>query len=569
MNALSIWSITALLASAATALAICPDCISERATLAEEIDAADAAVIARLVKAAPPFEYGPNELGEFAAPDPDAGKATFAVVDILRGDDILVGVEEFQAVFFGEPKVEEFYLVTAIADPLDWAIPIPVSKTAADYIRQLDLLAASGPERLRFFLDYLQHEDTLLALDAYEEFARAPYDEVLLLKEDLDREKLRQWIRDPLITSNRRSLYFVLLGICGQESDIAWLESMIVSDRHRLTRGTEVGAVSAMALGGGPGLALSGEAVSMELNRMKNGFRAMIGCYLKLRGTDGLDLVDEQVLRDPIIDTTEMHSALMALRTAAEETNSVPLPRITESMRLALAVPDYADQAITDLARWEDWSIVERLIAMFREPTQNAWTRQAIVGYLDLAAQQPSEAGKAAADAMVEFEQLDPKAVKNARTLASFGFLAGGSRDDGNSIPPNAVRPTDESESPDDEIDAETDAEMNAEMALDDDILPIAVADENTEDSPPTPLPPTPEAEAAAVAKPPTESIAAEGAQADTGKVNVAPPAVPKPTTVAGVEPLDQPSNTTLVGVPLLGAAALMALFYFILKGGI
>ncbi len=564
MKNILFWSAVAISLSATKALAVCPDCISERATLAEEIEAADAAVIARLVKAAPPFDYGPNELGEFAAPDPDAGKATFAVVDILRGDDILVGVDEFAAVFFGEPKDEELYLVTAIADPLDWAIPIPISQTAADYIRQLDLLPVAGIERLRFFLKYLQHEDTLLALDAYEEFARAPYEEVLLLKDDLDREKLRKWIRDPLITSNRRSLYFVLLGICGQESDIEWLEEMIVSDRRRLTVGTEVGAATAMAVGGGPALVVSGEAVSMELNRLKNGFRAMIGCYLKLRGPEGLELVDEHVFRDPVIDTTEMHSALMALRTAAEETKSVPLPRITESMRLALGHPDFADQAITDLARWEDWSVTDRLIAMFREPSQNAWSRQAIVAYLDLAAQQPGEVGETATAAVKEFEQLDPKAVKNARTLASFGFLAGGSRDTGDSIPPNAMRPTADSESPD--------AETDAEIAADDDILPIAISDD---------LPPNPEAESSngvdPTDEPPIEAIAVDeditsddmSGDVTTDRDEAAPVATPAPTQVAEIDPVELPSNTTLVGVPLLGAAALVVLFYFILRGGI
>ena len=41
---------------------------------------------------------------------------------------------------------------------------------------------ASGPERLAFFQEYLEHEDPLLAQDAYDEFARAPYADVQALK---------------------------------------------------------------------------------------------------------------------------------------------------------------------------------------------------------------------------------------------------------------------------------------------------------------------------------------------------------------------------------------------------
>ena len=33
----------------------------------------------------------------------------------------------------------------------------------------------SGADRLAFFQEYLEHEDPLLAQDAYDEFARAPY----------------------------------------------------------------------------------------------------------------------------------------------------------------------------------------------------------------------------------------------------------------------------------------------------------------------------------------------------------------------------------------------------------
>ena len=40
---------------------------------------------------------------------------------------------------------------------------------------------------LVFFLDYLEDQDEMLARDAYDEFAKSPYDDVKALKSDIDR----------------------------------------------------------------------------------------------------------------------------------------------------------------------------------------------------------------------------------------------------------------------------------------------------------------------------------------------------------------------------------------------
>ena len=45
-------------------------------------------------------------------------------------------------------------------------------------------------------------------------------------------------------------------------------------------------------------------------------------------------------------------------------------------MRLLLDNPDFADQVIPDLARWEDWSVMDRLVEMFKAGDEKSYVRR-------------------------------------------------------------------------------------------------------------------------------------------------------------------------------------------------
>ena len=92
---------------------------------------------------------------------------------------MLKGAKEIGVVFFGDSNREKTYMVTGIGkEKIDWTTPLPLSATAVKYVKQLQTVPPAGPERLVFFQDYLENEDPLLAQDAYDEFARAPYSEL-------------------------------------------------------------------------------------------------------------------------------------------------------------------------------------------------------------------------------------------------------------------------------------------------------------------------------------------------------------------------------------------------------
>jgi hypothetical protein len=74
-----------------------------------------------------------------------------------------------------------------------------------------------------------------------------------------------------------------------------------------------------------------------------------------------------------------------------------------------------ADLVIPDLARWEDWSQIERLVRLFKEADEeSSWVRVPVVNYL-LVCPKPE-----AKQYIKELEKIDPDAVKRARIFLPF-----------------------------------------------------------------------------------------------------------------------------------------------------
>jgi hypothetical protein len=202
------------------------------------------------------------------------------------------------------------------------------------------------------------------------------------------------------------------------------LEEMLKSDIAEKKPVVDAMVSCGLALHGPMCLPVVSEMVSLDERRKKLGLDAIVACYLTLRGGDGLDLVDERFLKNPNVEYAYVYSTIMALRFHGESTEVLPKPRLLASMRLLLDNPDFADQVIPDLARWEDWSIMDRLVAMFKAGDEKSYVRSPVVTYLTVASEQPGDVGKRAAAALAELERLDPKAVKNAKNMMAFGFLA-------------------------------------------------------------------------------------------------------------------------------------------------
>jgi hypothetical protein len=390
----------------------CPFCSAVSLTFAQEIAQSEAAVIARLVEPPPASALGPGAEGPLP-------KGKFEVVKVLKGGDVVAaaghaadGGTPIETIMLDDQPIGTTFLLLAVEPTqLVWSSPIRVGERAIDYLKKLEGLPEKGPERLAFFLGYLEDEDDTLTRDAYDEFAVAPYEDVKALEDRMDATELLGWIEDPGVPANRRRLYATLLGVCGTPAD---------ADR-----------IAAILEGTGP---------AAEQPEVRNGLDALIACYVALRGEEALDLVDRLFLERSAgqaatedaptegentagakkeVPFTETYAAVMALRFLGEESDLVPRERVLASLKLLLDEPKLADLVIADLARWQDWSVVDRLVAIFKDAkADNIFVREPIVNYLR-ACPLPE-----AAAAVTELEAIDPEAVRRAATLAGLAGIA-------------------------------------------------------------------------------------------------------------------------------------------------
>ena len=375
----------------------CPFCSAVSLTFAQEIAQSQAAVIARLVEPPPAASLGPRADGPLP-------KAKFVVVEPLKGADLLAeagltggDAKQIETIMLEEKPVGSLFLIMGVEPPnLVWSSPIGVSDRAVAYLKQLADLPEKGADRLAFFQQHLEDADETLARDAYDEFAVAPYADVRDLRDRMNPAQLLAWIENPKVQANRRRLYATMLGVCGSPADAERI-----------------------------GKILDGTAVTEDQAEIRSGLDALIACYVTLRGPEGLDLVDRLFLdrtddgkaRD--IPFAETYAAVMALRFLGEESETVPRPRVLQSLRVLLEEPKLADLVIADLARWQDWSVIEKLVELFKTAkADNIFVREPVVNYLK-ACPLPE-----AAAAVAELETIDPEAVRRAGTLAGLAALA-------------------------------------------------------------------------------------------------------------------------------------------------
>lgn len=305
--------------------------------------------------------------------------AEFEIVSVLRGDDLIRPGQKIRVNYFGKAKPEQQFLLMGVDPPdLLWSSPLPVSTVAIDYVKSLTKLPKERIERLAFFLPYFEHSESMLARDAYDEFAKAPYADIKSMKGQFDRSKLLEWIQSTSLPPDRKRMYLVMLGVCGQPEDADLLEKLLRS----------------------------------EDENQRGGLDAMIACYLTLRGPAGLPLIDELFLTNKKSQYADTYAAIMALRFHGTEGGIIDKERVLQSMRLILDRPELADLVIPDLARWEDWTQIDKLSELFKSADEkSSWVRVPVINYLR-ACPLP-----AAETRLEELKTIDPAAFKRATSF--------------------------------------------------------------------------------------------------------------------------------------------------------
>ena len=364
----------------------CPFCSPVSQTFSQEIKSSDVVAIVTLKELAPSRNTDDLSQSDFD-PSRNIPKATFEIQDILKGAEHLADRGEIQAVYFGEAAAGAMFTITALGAPdLDWSTPLEISERVRDYLVTVAGQAIEGPERLVFFMNHLEDEEDILARDAYDEFARAPYEDVKALREQMDRERLIGWIQDNDLQPSRRRLYLTMLGVCGYATDADMLKEMIQSNDRRT----------------------------------KAALDALIACYLTLVGEEGLPLIEDLLLKNHDAEYTDTYAAIMALRFHADQGDPISPARVVQALHHMLERPELADLVVPDLARWEDWDSMPRLVQLFKDATEeNSWVRVPVVNFLRRCPLPEAQT------AIAELEQIDPDAVRRARTFFPYEYEFG------------------------------------------------------------------------------------------------------------------------------------------------
>lgn len=372
-----------LVAAAGPGLA-CPNCPQGMKSYAEHIAVADAVVLVEWVS-------GVKDTDE------QVGSTTVRVRQVVKGPAKSLEGKSLKLDRYRGSKKGDLFLAFATerenGTGLEWNDVVEVNPVSFQYVLKAPPLEADAAKRLPYFLKFLESSDSLVANDAFAEFANAEYKDILELAPQLPREKLSRWIANPETQAVRLGLYATLLGMCGNNDDAEVLKTQILKKD----------AVGAYRLG----------------------LEGLISGYLMIQGDKGLDLIDAKLLRDKSVPFSETYAAAQAVRFMWTYSNKISHERLCRSMEGLLTRTEMADLVIADLARWKDWQIQDRLVKMYGQGDYNTpGIKRAIIRFLITCSKQPAGAGKQAETAQEQIQkarghldrirQLDPKLVADA-----------------------------------------------------------------------------------------------------------------------------------------------------------
>jgi len=360
----------------------CPFCEAPSLTLTEQLNQADVSVLVQWVSS-----ESPNKEKGFA------GATTYEVVEVVH--DATMSYKAGAQILLDRDRPAQpgdlFLLLGTKGTNVEWSSPMAVSEASYQYIKQAPTQETAAYERLKYFVKFLEYPDAMVAGDAYGEFANAPYKDIVPVKDFFPRDDLRKWLTSNTTPKTRMGLYGLMLGLSGTEEDAKLLK----------------------------------EIIEQPTQDYRLGIDGIMAGYLLLTGEQGLPLIEESKLRNKDAVFSETYAGMQALRflwTYSPET--IPPERLRASMRILLERSDLADLVITDLARWEDWSVGDRLMQMYGEGDYNIPSiKRNIVRYFlvaerakpEKAGDPPPETAIKAKEYLEHIKTTDPKTFEAAK----------------------------------------------------------------------------------------------------------------------------------------------------------
>ena len=196
-----------------------------------------------------------------------------------------------------------------------------------------------------------------MSIDAWAEFANSTYDEVKAVRSEMPREKLRQWIADPMMSPERLGLYGMMLGLCGDTDDAEFLQAQI---------------------GNAPPTGKD------ETRFFRYGTDGLMGGYLLLTGESGVEFLEQTRLKAGV-PADSIHAAVQAMQFVySYESSLIPAARLKVAMRQLLSNEELRILTVTNLARWKDWESWPELERIFNdESAGDRATRKSIIQFAE------------------------------------------------------------------------------------------------------------------------------------------------------------------------------------------
>ncbi len=357
-------------------------------TFAEHVADADAFVVAQWVaintnsedaKRRGCTEYTIKEIVSDSSGDLSVGQKVGApwVINGKAGD---------LSVLFGTKSAEDKKIV--------WQFGGPATETSIKYILQAPSPDIPIGQQLEYYVTFLDSSDPFIGYDIHAVFANAPLIAIKQLGKKLTRQKVFQRLTSDDTPATRIGLYGLMIGVCGNQDDAKYLKEKILEP----TKDYRIG-IDGLMCG-----------------------------YLLLTGDKGLDVLDEAKIRNKDAPFIETYAAMQTLRFMWEHGEEKIKPeRLRQSMRILLERYEITDLVISDLVRWKDWSIQDKLMKMYGEGDFNIPPiKRAIARYMLLSTRLPTDA---TADAKVpehiergrkyveELRQKDLKTVSEVERL--------------------------------------------------------------------------------------------------------------------------------------------------------
>lgn len=325
----------------------------------------------------------------------DGEKAARTVYEVtLVGKDASKSYQPKQRIVldnYREASPGDLYMLNGILDEegvVGWEAPVEITETAYHYVMQAPSPELPRHKRLPYFLKFLEFSDQFIANDAYNEFAFAPFEDVVTLTDQLPREKLRKWIDDEETSPTHIGLYGIMLGLCGERSDAQLLGDLFFGNAKDYVFGME----------------------------------GIVTGYLFLTREEGLQKIREELLTQTTGEIDFLYPLMRSFRIVwAYGGDRVPKPELIAAMRMFLKHDRLDELVIPDLARCEDWGSTDVLLSKYemeKEAKSDSLRKQIIMFMMECALQKPDDSGNLPPTAqkakafLDRVEKEDPKLLK-------------------------------------------------------------------------------------------------------------------------------------------------------------